>query len=295
MTDDFKLYSKIIKPQDISLLTFDNFIKKSNNNKINQFNIIKKISIGSFAKTYLASCKKNENIYVVLKKINLKKNEYINTVIYNEISNLNELNHPYIIKMFDFFNNGLFFYIVFEYAKYGELFDIYDPNMNEKEISKIIIQIAYAIKECHIKNIVHKDIKLENIVKYEDNHYKLIDFGCSINLNHPKLVPILSGTLEYMSPETFLVRDKMYLNTDLWCIGILIYELYTNRNPFILIDEEIDRYNKIKYNVLYEDVFMPEFFSENLIDLLTKCFEKDPNLRININDFITHPWFINCI
>lgn len=104
--------------------------------------------------------------------------------------------------------------------------------LEEKEAKYLFIQIVKGIDYCHYKNIVHRDIKLENILLDENHNIKIIDFGFSIIIPNYKKLNIFCGTPSYMAPE--IVNKIMYSgnSADVWALGILLYVMLNGKFPF---------------------------------------------------------------
>lgn len=104
--------------------------------------------------------------------------------------------------------------------------------LEENETKKIYSQICQGISYCHAKNIVHRDLKLENILIDENKLVKIIDFGFSIAIAPDKTLNIFCGTPSYMAPE--IVSKKNYKGhaTDIWALGILLFTLLCGHFPF---------------------------------------------------------------
>ena len=108
------------------------------------------------------------------------------------------------------------------------------PNrrLDEKNSREIFLQVITGIKFCHLKNIYHRDVKLENLIIDKNNQVKIIDFGFSANSPKDKYLNFFCGTPSYMPPE--IVQKKEYLgsNADIWSCGILLYTMICGAFPF---------------------------------------------------------------
>ena len=127
--------------------------------------------------------------------------------LWNEISIIQKLDHPYILKMFEYFEDDKNIYLVTEICTGGDLFDkIVDKDgFKEKEAAKVFKQILLGINYCHTNNVVHRDLKPENILYDTDNDdsdIKIIDFGISKIFKKGKMNRMKSrkGTPSYVSP-----------------------------------------------------------------------------------------------
>ena len=158
----------------------------------------------------------------------------------------------------------------------------------------IIYQIAQGVNYLHKFGIVHRDLKPDNIMiipKTGDNDIiiKIMDFGFSkIVSNEEKLMEGF-GTLYYAAPE--LIQNLPYnLEIDVWSLGVIIYYIFTGCYPFKGKTEDDIEENILEENVEFKDGEW-EVISDNVKDLITKCLEKNPDERINIDEFNKHPWF----
>ncbi len=104
--------------------------------------------------------------------------------------------------------------------------------LEENVAKKIFAQICQGISYCHAKNIIHRDIKLDNILLDNEHNVKIIDFGFSINVAQDKCLSIFCGTPCYMSPE--IVSKQQYKGppSDVWALGIVLYTLLCGKFPF---------------------------------------------------------------
>ena len=117
---------------------------------------------------------------------------------------------------------------------------------------------------------------------------KLADFGWSIHQKSNKLRPTFCGTAEYMPPE--VIDEQPHIPpSDLWCLGILIYELCAGDPPFVAKNNS-ETMQKIK-NFQMRDY--PDFFSEECKDLIRKLIRRNPKERISIGEVKKHPWIVN--
>lgn len=245
---------------------------------IHDFVFIRKLGEGGSGKVFLAKVIQND-MYVAIKKIKVKNNH---KNYKKEYDILKLLNHPNIIKTYGLFYENNHYYLVFEYCEI-DLFDYLENNtITEKECKNIAYQILLGIKHCHDNNIIHRDIKTENII-IKDGNYKLIDFGSSTYYKNKKLKK-KTGTYGFMAPE--MLNDDGYdFSIDIWCLGVMIYEMMTNDFLFEDKDKEI-----LKEKIINIRVDYPDFFSENLTDLLKKIFVPFQE-RIHIDDLFNHVWF----
>ena len=194
--------------------------------------------------------------------------------IRREIDIHSKLRHSNIVTLHEVIQDGTKLYLLLDYAEKGNLFDlIRKGDMSRDEIFKIINQIGSALEYLHSNKIVHRDLKPENILINFNNDYKLCDFGfCAFYENEPRQT--LCGTKEYLSPEV-IANQEQNDKLDVWCFGILVYELSHRRPPY-KGKNIMDLYNEIQTKRLE--------FKENFCPILKKLIK----LCLNV-DYRTRP------
>lgn len=144
------------------------------------------------------------------------------------------LNHPYVCGMRDVVRTNYHWYMFFEYVNGGQMLDyiISHGKLKEKQARKFARQIASALDYCHRNNIVHRDLKIENILISKTGDIKIIDFGLS-NLYSPKSqLKTFCGSLYFAAPELLQARQYTGPEVDLWSFGIVLYVLVCGKVPF---------------------------------------------------------------
>uniref|UniRef100_A0A6C0KFR3 non-specific serine/threonine protein kinase n=1 Tax=viral metagenome TaxID=1070528 RepID=A0A6C0KFR3_9ZZZZ len=253
---------------------------------MNKYFIIKTLGKGSFGS--VLKVKYNENYYA-MKKIMLFKNNY-NKII-TEISILNYSKCRYINKLFDFFIEDNYIYIITNLCNQYDLYQyiLYHKKNNiiiaEKQIWIFFIQICYGIRYLHNNNIIHRDLKTANIFIH-NNNIQIGDFGISKKLHLTNdFTKTVIGTPYYLSPE--LINNIQYnKKVDIWALGCILYEMiflthafgYNNlKDVIVMINEAkyIKKYITLNYSI--------EIY--NIIDLLI-C--KHPKDRLSIYEIINN-------
>ena len=258
---------------------------------IGDFKIEKLLGQGSYASVKLAF-EKSTNKKVAIKiyeKYRLSDPHRMNNVK-REISILKKMDHRNIIKLFYALDEKRQIFLIMEYIGHMSLHAYLKTKsgrkLEEREAKKLFFQIVQALNYCHSKNIVHRDIKLENILLDENLTIKVIDFGFSIVMPSTKKLNIFCGTPSYMAPE--IVNKLMYNGhaTDVWALGILLYVLLHGCFPFKGVDDKdlFRRIGKGKFDV-------NESLSKECRTLLHGILKVNPSERINTNQILQSPWF----
>ena len=264
--------------------------------KLSDFLIGRKLGSGQFGRVYLVKYKPTQ-VICALKIINKNKllKEGINCInqVRREIEIQSHLHHKNILSLYNFFWDKKNVYLVMEYCPGGELYKVLtkqkDGRFLEPQAAFYINQVCDALEYIQRLHIIHRDIKPENILLSNDI-IKLADFGWSIHQKSNKLRTTFCGTAEYMPPE--VLEHKPHIpSSDLWCLGILIYELCTGGTPFVdksnnKIFQRIKTLNMKKY---------PNYFSKEVKDLIGKLIQKSPGNRISIKEVKNHPWIVENI
>uniref|UniRef100_A0A2I3HNM7 PAS domain-containing serine/threonine-protein kinase n=1 Tax=Nomascus leucogenys TaxID=61853 RepID=A0A2I3HNM7_NOMLE len=167
-----------------------------------------------------------------------------------EIAILSRVEHANIIKVLDVFENQGFFQLVME--KHGSGLDLFafidrHPRLDEPLASYIFRQVragqsrlVSAVGYLRLKDIIHRDIKDENIVIAEDFTIKLIDFGSAAYLERGKLFYTFCGTIEYCAPEVLMGNPYRGPELEMWSLGVTLYTLVFEENPFCELEETVE-------------------------------------------------------
>ncbi|KAJ3341274.1 MAP microtubule affinity-regulating kinase 1 [Gonapodya sp. JEL0774] len=206
-----------------------------------------------------------------------------------EVQLLMRLDHPNIIKLYQVMENEDECYVVMEYAPGGELIDYIASrkHLSEKEARRFFRQIISAMDHCHSANVVHRDLKLENLLLSADRNILISDFGLgrTFNSEADDYMKTFCGTPNYAAVELISGIPYIGVKSDIWAMGVVLYIMMTGRPPFI--GENISAlYSKIRA----VDYKCPDYFSTELRDILSRILVKDPSTRIDMSELRLHPW-----
>ena len=286
-----------IKNTEEDILILSKMLVNENKGDVSHYYTpIQTIGQGSFGKVFKVKQKVTGNIFA-MKLIN-KDTEFNNSEnknFLNEIYILRQLDHPNILKVYEYFSNEKYWYFVMEYVSGGELYDkICEMNYyDESKASIIMKQILSCITYLNQMNIVHRDLKPENMMllnkKNDSLEIKLIDFGTAVKLKKNKRLKVKVGSPYYMAPE--VLKGNYGIECDVWSCGIILYILLVGYPPFDgkNNNEIFDNILKGKLNLEGNDWTK---ISNEAKDLIIKLLEKNPKNRITAIEALKHPWIV---
>ncbi|UJR23652.1 hypothetical protein I4U23_026636 [Adineta vaga] len=259
------------------------------------------IGHGAFAIVYLGRSRTNPDLQVAIKQIAKKQLNKSQNLLEKEIKILKELTklkHENLVALFDCKESPNNVYLVMEFCNGGDLAEYLQTRqtLSEDTIAIFFRQIAAAIRACHEQNVVHRDLKPQNILlshpdksnqRVQDIILKIADFGFARFLSDGVMAGTLCGSPMYMAPE--VIRSLQYdSKADLWSIGTIMYQCLTGRAPF-----QAQNPNALK--LFYERNVnlvpaIPPTTSYELTDLITRILKRNPKERINYEEFFNHPF-----
>lgn len=274
-------------------LTIENFIRVSSLSRFDDYETISSLDKGSFSNVML--CKHiptgQRRAVKIIRKFPLNADQLNPDYGLTEMAILRQLDHPNIIKTYEIFEDKNCFYLPLEYCEGGNLQSKLQnrKTLPESLVAEIIYQLLLTIAYIHEKNIVHKDIKLENILLESDKGWniKLADFGNAAHLERNALLNDNFFTPEYTAPEALKgpYREKI----DIWSCGIILYILITGDQP----------YNKKSSSAIRKEIIDNPFKINNytfnnqgllLTDFAKGLLEINPDTRLSAKKALYHPW-----
>ena len=262
-----------------------------------KYKILSKLGEGSFGMVYLAQNKYTKE-KVAMKEIKKANKDLLSDgKIRDEIDILKKLDHPDIVRIIESFNTKESYFLVTEYCEGGELFDQVRNQLSETQIAVIFRQLLSGLAYLHSHNIVHRDLKLENILIHEIEKskttgedlfsIKIIDFGTARIFDKTKNPQSIVGSSYYIAPE--VLKQRYNKECDLWSVGVILYMFIVGHAPFDGCDDE-----EITSNIqsgIYSKVDKRwKKSSREVKDLIQKLLVYQPKKRLTAIQALQHPW-----
>jgi len=274
------------------------FIDEVNDSPSKKYEILSKLGSGSFGNVYLARNKFTDE-KVALKQIKKSSANLLSDgEIKDEIEILKNLDHPDIVRIIESFNTKNSYILITEYCEGGELFDQVKNQLSETQIAVIFRQLLSGLAYLHSNNVVHRDLKLENILIHEIEkskttgedlfNIKIIDFGTARIFDKNRKPQSIVGSSYYIAPE--VLRQKYNKECDLWSVGVILYMFIVGHAPFDGCDDE-EITNNIHRGVYRKNDRRWIKASKEVKDLIQKLLTYRPSQRLTAMQALNHPWF----
>ena len=260
--------------------------------KISDFTFIEELGVGSYGRVILVQHKMTQAKYAIKaidkrNKVNIEEKQYFR----REIEIMYRVHHPNVVKLFGHFEDNNFCYFIMEYIPGGNIYNLVPKNgvrkistQNVVSIMKDVISATYFLHHM-IPPIVHRDIKPENVVLDHNMVAKLTDFGWSNYIQGDIKRTTVCGTPVYLAPE--IINNTGHdEKVDIWCIGVLMFELLTGIAPF-----QGEDVKTVKYNISRLKIRWPKGMDRDAVDLISKILRYNPEERISLEQILLHPFF----
>ncbi|KAG5519389.1 hypothetical protein PMAC_002016 [Pneumocystis sp. 'macacae'] len=272
-----------------------------------------------FLQTYDGSSRPDVEVAIkLIRKDSINGSRTRLNKIKREIYILQRVCHPNIVRLFDVIETSRYVGIILEYASGGELFDfiLLHRYLKDNVASKLFAQLISGVLYLHKKGIVHRDLKLENLLLDRNKNIIVTDFGFANvfdvgdNLNSfsdidcfdgkslkkSDLMQTSCGSPCYAAPE-LVIGDGCYVGrkVDVWSCGVILYAMLAGYLPF---DDDPNNPDGDNINLLYKYIIntpltFPEYVSALARDLLKRLLVPDPKRRASLQDITIHPWLIH--
>ena len=255
------------------------------------FEFLKELGVGSFGQVYLVKHKKTKATYAI-KSIDKMDDQNLEEKanFSREVEIMYKLNHPNIVKLYGHFEDNTYCYFIMQYIPKRSVYELI-PKPGKKPnfqlIASVMKDLISAVYYLHNMKpiIIHRDIKPENILLDENSRAYLTDFGWSNYVQSFKRRTTVCGTPLYLPPEMVneLGHDE---KADIWCIGVLLFELCTGKVPFDGRDLET-----VKANILRLNISWPRDIDPEVKDLISQILRLNPQSRLSIEEILSHSFF----
>ncbi|KAJ8374062.1 hypothetical protein SKAU_G00046420 [Synaphobranchus kaupii] len=254
-----------------------------------RYELLETLGRGTYGKVKKA-IERHSGREVAIKSIRKEKikDEQDMVHIRREIEIMSSLRHPHIISIYEVFENKDKIVIVMEYASKGELYDYINERhrLSERETRRFFRQIVSAVHYCHKNGVVHRDLKLENVLLDENCNIKIADFGLSNLYHKDKLLQTFCGSPLYASPEIVNGRPYHGPEVDSWALGVLLYTLVYGTMPF----DGGDHKNLIRQ--ISKGEYREPTQSSDARGLIRWMLMVNPERRATVEDIASH-WWVN--
>jgi len=273
--------------------------------KLDDFHLVKVIGRGRYSVVYQALYRRMSMEVALKCYVKAKMKEHVYEQVAHEIAIHSSLNHPGVTTFYGSFvdpSTGNY-YLIYELAERGDVFNAMARSggrfTEPRAVQSVLKPVISALNHIHSLNIVHRDVKPENLLLVSSGKAKVTDFGFSLHLDWYKPLGRL-GTTDYMAPEVIACdknRREEYTAAhrpgygkpiDIWAVGALAYEMVVGFPPFQSTSRE-DAYKLISSGKFKT----PSFVSQEASDFINKCLVVDPSARLSLVEMAEHPWIKN--
>ena len=258
--------------------------------QIGDYILGEEIGSGAFGKVLLGKhILTEEKVAIkVLDKMILNQTPEDYELVKKEISILKLVKHKYIVQLYEILQTAQHIFIIMEYCEGKEILDyiLTKNRLTEKESLKYFQQLINCLFYLHSQNIAHRDIKIDNMLLDSNNDLKLIDFGLSTKYTDDDLLDQPCGTVVYAAPEVLEGKEYHGMLADVWSSGIVLFGMLAGYLPFSDKDDEEN-----KKQVIKGKINIPDFFSDQVKDLLKHMLDVNPMTRYTLQEIKDHPWF----
>ena len=274
------------------------FTSNSIADKINKYIIGKELGKGAYANVKLVIEKLTKKKYAMKIYDKSKLNDNAKKkCVYREVEIMQRVEHKNIVLLNEVIQTSKQILIIMEYIKGISLREYYNKEIKyQKNISpnklillkKMFKQIFSAMNYLHKNHIVHRDIKLENILLTKDEEIKIIDFGFGMYNPEERLQNFFCGTPNYMAPEISMKQSYVGQYADMWSLGILFYKMLCADFPFKGENEKalFKQVRKCEYKI-------PDYVDDDAIKIIKSLINLDPKKRTSCEGILKSIWFDN--
>uniref|UniRef100_A0A915AMW4 non-specific serine/threonine protein kinase n=1 Tax=Parascaris univalens TaxID=6257 RepID=A0A915AMW4_PARUN len=255
--------------------------------RIGFYKLGKELGAGNFSKVKLGVHVLTKEKVAVKIMEKAKMDQKAQRLLAREIKSMEDLHHPNIIRLFECVETISRTFLMMEYAGGGELYAFVQERgkLSEDDAKPLYAQIVAAVVHMHSKDIVHRDIKAENVIFAHPGWVKLADFGFSCQVENGAYLSTFCGSPPYAAPELFQDKDYSGPMVDIWAMGVLLYFMLVGVTPF-----RGETLNDLTQNILKGVYSMPDYLSTFAQHLINRMLEANPNRRLTVLDVKKAYW-----
>ena len=250
---------------------------------MNNYQIYEEIGRGRHSTVYKGRLKKTVEYYAIKSVDKAQRSRVL-----NEVTMLHQLRHANILHFYHWYETNNHLWLIEEYCTGSDVLTLIkqDKSLPEDTLVTFATDLLSALNFIHSKGIIYCDLKPSNILIDAHGFLKLSDFGLACHIDDVTAAKRKIGTPTYMAPELFQEGGVPSFASDLWSLGIVLYEIYVGKPPFV--DKKLDG---LIHNIVYEDYVRPTGCSRGFIDVLEGLLEKDPLERLDWVDLPNHEFW----
>ena len=293
--DRFEKFVQEFKKKEAEQIAKTEIILSQKGEKVNQgsFELLKTLGKGYYGRVFLCEKINDQKLYAmkVISKLDIIKRNFFQNLM-NEKKILEVVRNPFVVNLEYCFASPSYIFFVMEFKQGGELYHHLRKRTRFSESTARFYgaQILLGLEYLHSVNIMYRDMKPENILLDCKGNASLADYGISKFLKEGEKTKSFVGTPDYVAPEIILQKGHNK-TVDVWCFGIILYEMIYGIPPFYNKQQNVMLNNIIKKNPTFPKMIE---VSKEIEDLITKCLYKQPEKRIGANNISLikdHPWF----
>ncbi|XP_074641639.1 serine/threonine-protein kinase 32A-like [Tubulanus polymorphus] len=260
------------------------------------FQILRAIGKGSFGKVCIVQKKDTKKMFAMKymnKAMCIKKDAVRN--VFREQEILMNLNHPFLVNLWFTFQDEEDMFMVVDLLLGGDLryHMQQDVKFDEERVKSYMVELALALDYLRCQNIMHRDIKPDNILLDEEGHIHITDFNIATVVKENQLATSMSGTKPYMAPEVFLCAlDEVQgygFAVDWWSMGVLAYEMLRGKRPYEIHSNT--SLTEVRKMFSSQSVYYPSSWETGMCDMLKALLELEPTERLcSLEQFKKHPY-----
>lgn len=221
---------------------------------------------------------------------NYMKDEFSRKKVFQEVYILKKIRHANVIRLLEVFETQRQFFMVMEYASGGDLLRHMKKSrrLSEADARRLFRQIVFGLGHVHSRGVLHRDIKLDNILLDGDGSVKICDFGVSKIIAKSDVIREQCGTPAYIAPEIITSQGYEGFYADHWSLGVLLYAMLCGAIPF-----KAENMLELLKVVRASPLTFPAAVSDNAKNLIKGLLTVNPYQRFSIPEILSHPWMLD--